>query len=336
MSPVQTRPSSGLASTMRAIEVTVFGGPEVLNIVNIGRPRLKPGEVLVRVAAAGVNYADIGMRRGRPSQVVPYVPGIEASGTVEAIADDVKGVRAGDRVMYAMVPGSYAEFAAVPAARLIPVPDAVDLIEAAALPLQGLTAHFLLNDFIAVGPATTILVHAIAGGVGLLVTQYASHLGAHIIGTTSSEEKATRAKAAGARDVILYTQVNFVDEVSQITGGLGVDLILDSVGKVTFAGDLEAVRPRGHIVLYGYASGAPEAILPSSLMPRAVTISGGNAGAFTATRDELLLRADAIFTGLRAGWLKPTIDRVLPLARAAEAHSALESRKTSGKLLLTP
>src|SRR5580693_8518783 len=216
---------------MKAIRVTAFGGPEVLTLADVERPVPGNGEVLVRVAAAGVNYMDVGQRRGRPGQTVPYTPGGEASGTVEAVGAGVDGVKVGDRVAYAMVPGSYAEFVAVPASRLLSVPDDLDLVLAAALPLQGMTAHYLLHDFVPVGPGATVLVHAVAGGVGLLLTQYATHLGAHVIGTTSSAEKAAKAKAMGARDVILYTQTDFVAEGKRITGGKGVDLILDAVGK---------------------------------------------------------------------------------------------------------
>jgi NADPH:quinone reductase len=321
---------------MKAIRVAAFGGPEVLAQAEVGRPEPKAGEALVRIAASGVNYMDVGQRRGRPGQQVPYTPGGEASGTVEAVGDGVDAVKPGDRVMYAMVPGSYAEYAVVPAARLVAVPAEFDLVEAAALPLQGFTAHYLLHEFAKVGPGTTVLVHAAAGGVGLLLTQYATHLGAHVIGTTSSEAKAANAKAAGARDVILYTQTNFADEVKRITGGKGVDLILDAVGKTTFPGDLEAARIRGHIVVYGGASGQPDPIVPNSLSPRALTLSGAGLANFIATREDLLRRAAAVIAGVREGWLKLKIDRVLPLAQAADAHRALESRTTSGKLLLTP
>jgi NADPH2:quinone reductase len=321
---------------MKAIRVTAFGGPEVLTLADVERPVPGNGEVLVRVAAAGVNYMDVGQRRGRPGQTVPYTPGGEASGTVEAVGAGVDGVKVGDRVAYAMVPGSYAEFALVPASRVLTVPADLDLVLAAALPLQGLTAHYLLHEFVPVGPGTTVLVHAAAGGVGLLLTQYATHLGAHVIGTTSSAEKAEKAKKAGARDVILYTQTDFVAEVKRITDGKGADLILDAVGKTTFPGDLEAVRTRGRVVIYGAASGQADPISPNSLSARALTVSGASLGNFISTREELLRRAADVFAGLREGWLKFAIERVLPLSEAAEAHRLIESRTTSGKLLLTP
>jgi NADPH:quinone reductase len=322
---------------MKAIRVTAFGGAEVLALADVEPPTPKAGEALVRIAAAGVNYMDIGQRAGRRAgQALPYTPGGEASGTVESVGAGVTGVKPGDRVMYAMIPGSYAEFAAVPAASLVHVPPEIDLVQAAAIPLQGFTAHYLLNDFITVGPGTTVLVHAVAGGVGLLLTQYAAHLGAHVIGTTSTPEKAAKAKAMGARDVILYTKTNFADEVNAITGGKGADLILDAVGKTTFPGDLEAVRTRGRIVIYGAASGPADPISPNAaLSARALTLSGASLANFIPTRADILRRADDLLGGMRAGWLKLTIDRMLPLEKAAEAHTLLESRATSGKLLLT-
>lgn len=325
---------------MKAIRVDAFGGPEVLQLVDVPQPVPKAGEALVRIAAAGINFTDIGQRRGRPGLQPGYIPGSEASGTIEALGDGVTSVQVGQPVMYTLVPGAYAEYAAVPVERLIPVPEGLvakgHLVEAAAIPLQGLTAHYLLHEYAAVGTGTTVLVHAAAGGVGLLLTQYATHLGAHVIGTTSSAQKAANVKAAGARDVILYTETNFVDEVKRITGGKGVDLILDAVGKTTFAGDLEAVRIRGTIVIYGGASGQPDPIVPNSLGPKSLKLGGGTLGNFIATRDELMRRANDLFVGLREGWLQLRIDRILPLAEAAEAHRLVESRATSGKVLLRP
>jgi NADPH2:quinone reductase len=324
---------------MKAIRVSAFGGPNVLTLTDIERPVPKAGEALVRVAASGVNFMDIGQRAGRRSgQALPFTPGGEASGTVESVGEGVTVVKPGDRVMYAMGPnGTYAEFVAVPATLLVTVPPEMDLVQAAAVPLQGFTAHYLLHDYRPVGPGTTVLVHAVAGGVGLLLTQIATHLGAHVIGTTSSQDKAAKAKAMGARDVIIYTETNFAAEVKTITGGTGVDLILDSVGKTTFPGDLEAVRSRGQIVVFGGASGPVEPFSPNAVLTgRALTVSGGSLGNFIATRAEIERRAEFLMAGLRDGWLKLSIEAVLPLAKAAEAHTLLESRKTSGKLLLTP
>ena len=322
---------------MKAIRVTAFGGPEVLTYTDVERPTPKAGEALVRVAAAGLNFMDIGYRSGRrPGITVPFIPGGEASGTVESVGEGVTDLKPGDRVMYAMTLGSYAEYVAVRADTLVPVPPEMDLVQAAALPLQGFTAHYLLHEFRKVGPDTTVLVHAVAGGVGLLLTQYATHLGAHVIGTTSSAEKAAKAKAMGARDVIIYTETNFAEEVMKITGRKGADLILDAVGKTTFPGDLEAVSVRGNIVVYGAASGQADPVSPNAYSTRAVTVSGAGLAHFIPTRADILRRAADLMTGLEAGWLKLSIERTLPLAQAKEAHELLASRATSGKLLLTP
>jgi NADPH2:quinone reductase len=322
---------------MKAIRATEFGGPDVLRYVDVATPAPGPGEALVRVAAAGVNFMDIGQRTGRrPGTTPPFIPGGEASGTVEAVGEGVTNVKPGDRVMYAMAPATYAEYAVAPAWRLIAVPDDIDVVEAGAIALQALTAHYLLHEYAPVGPGTTVLVHAVAGGMGLLLAQWATHLGAHVIGTTSTEAKAAKARAAGARDVILYTETDFAAEVNRITDGRGVDLILDAVGKTTFPGDLEAARPRGHIVVYGAASGQADPISPNALSAKGLTLSGAGLAHFTRTSEEIALRVAAIFAGVREGWLTFAIDRRLPLAQAADAHRALEARETSGKLLLIP
>jgi NADPH:quinone reductase len=284
---------------------------------------------------------------GRAGVVFPRIPGGEASGTVEAVGEGVSDVRSGDRVMFATPFGTYAtdpaaigctyaEYALAPAWQIIRIPDDVDLVEAAALPLQGMTAHYLLHEYANVGPGTTVLVHAVAGGMGLLLTQWATHLGAHVIGTTSTPAKAAKAKAMGARDVILYSETNFADEVMRITNGAGVDLILDAVGKTTFPGDMAAVKVRGHIVVYGAASGAVDPVSPNAYSGRAVTVSGAGLLHFTRTPEEVAFRAAAVLAGYREGWLRVTIDRTLPLAQAVDAHRALEGRGTSGKLLLIP
>jgi len=322
---------------MKAIQITAFGGPDVLTLADVERPTPKAGEALVRIAAAGLNFMDTGYRSGRRAGTpLPFIPGGEAAGTVESVGEGVTDVKPGDRVMYAMTLGSYAEFAAVPAKNLVIVPPEIDLVQAAAIPLQGFTAHYLLHDYRKVGPGTTVLVHAVAGGVGLLLTQYATHLGAHVIGTTSSEEKAAKAKALGARDVIIYTKTNFADEVKRITGGKGVDLILDAVGKTTFPGDLEAAAVRGHIVVYGAASGQADPVSPNAFSARALSVSGAGLANFIGARADLLRRADDVLTGIREGWLKLSIEHVLPLEKAIDAHKLIESRVTSGKLLLTP
>jgi NADPH2:quinone reductase len=322
---------------MKAIRALEFGGPEVLDYVDVPTPTPGAGEALVRVAAAGVNFMDIGQRAGRrPGTTPPFIPGGEAAGTVEAVGAGVSNVKPGDRVMYAMAPATYADYAVAPAWRLIPVPDDIDLVDAGAIALQALTAHYLLHEFAPVGPGTVVLVHAVAGGMGLLLTQWAAHLGAHVIGTTSTDAKAAKARAAGAAEVILYTQIDFVAEVKRITDGRGADLILDAVGKTTFAGDLDAARPLGHIVIYGAASGPADPISPNALMPKGLTVVGGGLAHYTRTSEEIARRAADIFAGVREGWLTFAIDRTLPLAQAAEAHRALEARETSGKLLLIP
>jgi NADPH:quinone reductase len=319
---------------MKAIRVFAFGDPEVLMSTDVDRPQPQQGEVLLRVAFAGVNYTDITQRRGRPGQTVPYLPGGEASGIIESVGPGVAEFAAGDRIATIMAPGTYAEYIAVPVNRVIRLPAELDLMRAAGSAMQGVTAHYLLHGFAEVKPGTTLLVHAAAGGVGLLLTQWAVHLGARVIGTVSTASKAEHVRTAGARDVIVYTETSFVDEVKRITGGAGADLILDAVGKTTFAGDLEAARARGHIVIYGGASGLADAIVPNSLMTRGLTLSGGNIGYFISTREELQGRADDVFAGLLQGWLALTIDRVLLLSEAGEAHRLIESRRTSGKIVL--
>lgn len=321
---------------MKAVRVDEFGGPEVLHVSEVPRPEPGAGQALVRIAVAGVNYMDVGARAGRRGPQTGFILGGEGAGTVAAVGADVSEVRVGERVMYAMTPGSYAEYAVVPSAMLVPLPPDIDDRQAAALMLQGTTAHYLVHEFAPVGAGTTVLVHAVAGGVGLLATQIATHLGARVIGTTSTEAKAAKARAAGARDIILYTQTDFAAEAKRLTGGKGVDLILDSVGKTTFPGDLEAVRVRGTIVVFGASSGTPDPIVPNTLMAKSIALCGGALANFLRTREELLRRTGDLIGGVREGWLKLSIEHVFPLEQAAEAHRLLESRATSGKLLLVP
>lgn len=320
---------------MKAIVVTQPGGPEVLKLADaadLGAPG--PGQARVQVMFAGINFVDVYMRRGGYGVAMPFTPGREAAGVVEAVGAGVTNVKPGDRVAYTGIPGSYAEASLAPADRLIPLPDDFSFEQGAAFPLQGMTAHYLLHEYRAVKPGDVVLVHAAAGGMGLLLVQWARHLGARVIGTVSTEEKARRAREAGAHDVILYTQEDFPAEIKRLTGGRGADLIIDGVAKTTFAGDLESVATRGHIVVYGSASGPAEPVTPNTLMPRALSVSGGTLVAFIGSREELMRRAGEVIAGIRAGWLKLHIDRILPLEQAAEAHRLLEGRKTSGKLLL--
>ncbi len=321
---------------MKAIRIPAFGGPDALQLQDLPVPAPGAGEVLVRLAAIGVNYRDVYERVGRYGGTPPMTAGAEGAGTIEALGAGVAGLRAGDRVAFTNVPGAYAEYVAAPADRLIPLPDAVSFETGAAFPLQGMTAHYLVHEYYEVKPQTTVLVHAAAGGVGLLLVQLLKLMNARVFATTSTEEKAAIVRAAGADDVILYTQTDFVGAVKSLTEGSGVDLVLDGVGKTTFPGSLEAVRTRGTVVLYGSASGRADPIGPNSLQARSLTIAGGTLPDFIATRAELLRRADAILSLLADGKLTLKIDRTFPLGEAREAHELLESRKTSGKLLLLP
>ncbi len=319
---------------MKAIRMEKNGDADVLQLTDVPKPEMKAGQALVRIHMAGVNYVDTYQRRGLYPVTLPYVPGLEAAGTIEAVAGASAGFRPGDRVAYTGHPGSYSEFTAIDADRLISLPDELTFEQGAAFPLQGMTAHYLLHAFRRPGPSDTVLIHAAAGGVGLLLVQWAKRLGATVIGTASTEEKARIAKEAGADHIILYSRQDFVAETKRITNGRGADIVLDGVGKSTFAGSIEAVAVRGQVVIFGSASGPADPIAPGSLMPRSFTLSGGSLGNFTATRKELTERAGAVLDGIRRGWLKLRIDRVLPLADAAEAHRLLEGRKTAGKVLL--
>jgi NADPH:quinone reductase len=322
---------------MKVIQVEKTGGPEVLvpkDVSGLGPPG--PGQALVHIVAAGVNFIDIQQRRGSYPVELPFTPGMEGSGVVEAVGEGVKNVKPSDRVAFSGMPGAYAEACLVNAERLIPLPDDVTFEQGAAFPLQGITAQYLIHEFRPVKSGDVVLVHAAAGGVGLLLVQWARHLGARVIGTASSEEKGIVASKAGANDTIVYTKQDFAAQTQQLTGNHGADLILDSVGKSTFGGDMKAVAIRGHIVIFGSSSGPAEPVAPNSLMARAVSVSGGAMAHFTRTRDELMSRANEVIRGVREGWLKMNISRVLPLAEAAEAHRLIESRETTGKVLLVP
>lgn len=321
--------------TVKAIVVEQYGGPEVLKLkeVEIGDP--EPGQALVRIAVAGVNFVDIHQRRGTYPRPLPFTPGLEGAGIVESVGEGVTNVKPGDRVAYTGQPGSYAEANLVQAHNLIPLPQDFSFEQGAAFPLQGMTAHYLIHEYRKPKSADVVLIHAAAGGMGLLLVQWARHLGARVIGTVSTEEKARAARQAGATDIILYTQQDFVAETKRLTNGHGADLIIDGVGKATFAGNLEAAPLRGHIVIFGAASGPADPIAPNSLMVRSLSVSGGSLQNYLLTRDELMRRAKDVIEGIQNGWLKLRIYRVLPLAEASEAHRLLENRQTIGKLLLT-
>jgi len=320
---------------MKAIRMEKYGDADVMKLTDDApKPAPAAGQVLVKIHAAGVNYVDTYQRRGLYPVTLPYIPGLEAAGNVEALGKGTEGLSPGDRVAYTGHPGSYSEYTVIEADRLIKLPDALTFEQGASVPLQGMTAHYLLHAFRKPGPGDTVLVHAAAGGVGGLLVQWAKHLGATVIGTVSTEEKARIAKEAGADHVILYIKQEFVSETKRLTNGRGADLVLDGVGKTTFSNSLEAAAVRGHVVIFGSASGPADPIQPNALMARSISLSGGSLGNFTAARKELLERSGAVLDGIKEGWLKLRIDRVLPLADAAEAHRLLEGRKTMGKIVL--
>lgn len=321
---------------MKAIQISEYGESDVLKLKEIKLESPKKGQALIRIKAAGVNFIDIYQRRGRYPVTLPYVLGFEASGVVEAVGEDVKNVKPGDRVAYVHEAGSYAEQNIVRAENLIPLPAEFSFEQGAAFPLQGMTAHYLLHEFRKVKPNDVILIHAAAGGMGLLLVQWAKHLGARVLGTASTEEKAQIAKDAGADEVIIYTKQDFVAEVHKLTNKHGADLIIDGVGKTTFQGNLEAAALRGNIVIFGAASGPADPIAPNDLMKRSLTISGGMLFNYLLSTQELMMRAKTVVEGIQKGWLKLRIDQAFPLEKAAEAHAKLESRGTSGKILLIP
>ena len=322
---------------MKAIQVKQTGGPEVMELVDLPDPQPKPNEAVVKIQASGVNFIDVYNREGRYKAPLPFVLGQEAAGVVSAVGPDVKGIAVGDRVAYSSVLGSYAEYAAVPSDRLVKVPAGVGDREAAAAMLQGMTAHYLAYDTHPLKQGQTALIHAAAGGVGLLLVQMAHHIGVRIIATVSTEEKAKLARAAGADEIILYTQSDFEAETKRITGGQGVDVVYDSVGKTTFEKGLNLLRPRGMMVLYGGSSGAVAPMDPLVLTQKgSIFLTRPSLGHYIITPQELQQRAGAVFGMIREGKLKLRIEHVYPLAEVQQAHRDLEGRKTTGKLLLLP
>jgi NADPH2:quinone reductase len=300
-------------------------------------PEPKAGEVRIKLAATGLNFIDIYHRSGAYAMPTPFIPGLEGAGIVDAVGAGVSELQPGDRVAYPSTPASYAEYVIVPADRTVPVPDAIDLNTATAAMLQGMTAHYYATSTYPIQPGDKVLVHAAAGGVGQLLVQMAKLRGGWVVGTVSSEEKAQVAKAAGADEVILYTEQDFEAETKRLTGGGGVDVVYDSVGKTTFDKSLNCLRPRGYIVLCGQASGPVDPINPQILNQRgSLYLTRPSLGAYIATRDELLQRADDIFGWIMAEKLTIHIDKTYPLSEAAEAHRYMEARKTKGKVLLIP
>ncbi|GHJ45342.1 quinone oxidoreductase [Catellatospora sp. TT07R-123] len=323
---------------MHLIQITEFGGPEVLTPAEGDVPQPGPGEVVVQVAAAGVNFIDVYHRTGRYPNALPLTPGMEAAGRVVAVAPDVDSLAVGDRVAWANHLGAYAEYVAVPAERLVPVPDAVSDETAAAALLQGMTAHMLTHDIHRVRPGDTVLVHAAAGGMGLLLTQMATGMGGRVIGTVSTAAKEELARGAGAAEVIRYTEVaDLAATVRELTDGIGVDAVYDGVGASTFDASLDSLRRRGVLALYGAASGPVPPVDPIRLMRAgSVWLTRPTMVDYTATRAELLERAEAVLGQIAAGTLHVTISERYPLAGARRAHEDLESRRTTGKLLLVP
>ncbi|MCZ7572765.1 MAG: quinone oxidoreductase [Ardenticatenaceae bacterium] len=322
---------------MKAIRVHSFGGPEVLSYEDVPVPEPGAGEARVKIEAAGVNFIDVYHRTGQYKGQPPITPGVEAAGVVDAVGPGVSDFQPGDRVAYTLQQGSYADYAVVPTARLVPLPDTIDARRAAAVLLQGMTAHYLSHDTYPLHPGDTALVHAAAGGVGLLLDQLAKRRGARVIGTVSTEEKARLAREAGADEVILYTQADFEEETRHLTGGKGVNVVYDSVGRTTFDQGLNSLRPRGYMVLYGQSSGAVPPLDPQILNAKgSLFLTRPSLGHYVAERTELLQRAGDLFALMEAGELSVRIDRTYPLAEAAEAHRALEARETKGKVLLIP
>lgn len=320
---------------MKAIQVKRAGGPEVLELVKLPVPEAKGAEAVVKIVAAGVNFIDVYYREGRYKAVMPFVPGQEAAGDVVAVGTNVTNLKAGDRVAYTMVLGSYAEYSAVAADRLVKIPEGVSYQQAAAAMLQGMTAHYLSHDTYPLKKGETALVHAAAGGVGLLLVQMAHGIGARVIGTVSTEEKAKLAREAGADDVILYTQTDFEAETRRLTGGRGVDVVYDSVGKTTFEKGLDILRPRGYMVLFGGSSGpVPPFDLIQLSQKGSLYVTRPTLTHYVATREDLEMRAGAVFSMIAAGKLKLRIAHTYPLEDATQAHRDLEARRTTGKLLL--
>lgn len=320
---------------MKAIQIRQTGGPEVLALVELPMPQPGPGEALIKVRASGVNFIDIYYREGRYKTDLPFIDGQEGAGIVQRIGTGVKDLQPGDAVAWCNVLGSYAEYALVPAEKLVKVPAGIDLRLAAAVMLQGMTAHYLSHSTYPLKAGDTALVHAAAGGVGLLLTQMAAHAGARVISTVSTAEKEKLAREAGAVDVIRYTDSDFEAETKRLTGGRGVDVVYDSVGRTTFEKSLNCLRPRGLLALFGGSSGAvPPFDLIELSKKGSLFITRPTLKDYTATHEELLSRANDVLRAVKEGKLRVRMEHSYPLAQAAQAQRDLEGRKTTGKLLL--
>jgi NADPH:quinone reductase len=322
---------------MKAIQVSQVGGPEVLKIVDLPVPELKPNEVLVQIKAAGVNFVDVYYREGRYPTSLPFVPGMEAAGTVTRVGSEVTNLKPGDRVAYTGVLGSYAEYAGVPAAVLVRIPETLDFNQAAAAMLQGMTAQYLSHSTYPLKHGETTLIHAAAGGVGRLLVQMAKHLGARVIATAGSEEKVRLAIQAGADECINYSTADFEAETRRLTDGKGVHVVYDGVGKATFDKDLNILRQRGYLVLFGASSGAvPPFDLIKLSHKGSLFITRPTLAHYTSTREELEQRSGEVLEMISKGKLEIRIHATYPLEQAEQAHRDLEGRKTTGKLLLIP
>jgi NADPH2:quinone reductase len=322
---------------MKAIRVHTPGGPEVMKLEEVPEPKAGPGQAVVKLEAAGLNYIDVYFRTGMYKAPLPLTPGLEGAGTVTQLGDGVKDLKPGDRVAYTGIPGSYAQMNVCPADRLVKLPDKLSFRDGAAAMLQGMTAHYLTRSTYALKSGDTCLVHAAAGGMGLLLTQMGKMFGATVIGTVSTDEKAALAKQAGADHVILYSKQDFVAEVKRITGNRGVDVIYDGVGATTFEKGLTCIRPRGVMALYGAASG-PVGPLDLQLLNAngSLFVTRPSLNHHIASREELVQRSGDVLGWIRDGKLKLRVETTFPLDKAGEAHRALEGRKTTGKVLLIP
>ncbi|MFN2532822.1 MAG: quinone oxidoreductase [Pyrinomonadaceae bacterium] len=322
---------------MRAIQVSQTGGPEMLTFVDVAAPTPKPNEALVQIKAAGVNFIDVYFREGRYPAQLPFINGQEAAGIITEVGADVRSLKVGDRVAYTGSLGSYAEYAAIPESRLVQIPDKLHFRDAAAAMLQGMTAHYLLYSTYKLQSDETALIHAAAGGVGLLLVQMAKMIGAQVIGTVGTEEKAQLARSAGADECIVYTSSDFEAETKRITNDKKVHVVYDGVGQATFDKDLNVLRPRGYLVLFGGSSGAvPPFDLIQLSQKGSLYLTRPSLAHYIATREDLEWRAGDVLNWISDGKLKLRIHKTYPLSEATQAHQDLEARKTSGKLLLSP
>jgi NADPH:quinone reductase len=321
---------------MKAVRINRHGDPDVMQLWEMDVPVPKEGEVRVRMEAIGVNFIDIYHRTGLYPLELPFTPGVEGAGEVDELGPNVKDFAIGDRVGFTMTPGAYAEYAIVPAKKLIHLPEGISFMQGAAILLQGMTMHYLTRGTYPVKANDKVLIHAAAGGVGRLLVQACKHLGAYAIGTVSNEEKAAIAMEAGANEVILYTTKDFLEEVKRITKNQGVAVVYDSVGKTTFEKSLECLKPRGMLALFGQSSGPVPAFNPSFLARNSLFMTRPSLAHYTLTREELLERATEVFDWVLKGILRIKMDQTFPLSQAADAHRRLESRLSSGKILLLP